>query len=168
MLRVVEMSFVLVAVIMSMIMSVLMIVTMSMAVFVIVLGFVIIVPFVVMARLVVIVGMLMTMIVIVMMPASVIVFLFLCHFLNPRCFSPYPLLFTPHPSLLTPYSLLSRCHHVHDLPLLVGHLHDRKTGIAHEIESFQFRMSLHLSKCYRPRQGSHRLDIDDQQLWIAL
>jgi len=58
--------------------------------------FVLMVRAVVIVLMSVIVGMLVTVIVLVMMPASVIVFSFFCHFLNPQCFS-----LTPYPSLLT-------------------------------------------------------------------
>jgi len=74
----------------------------------------------------VIVGMLVTVIVLVMMPASVIVFSFFCHFPIPQLFpfTPYSSLLTPYPLLLTPYFLLLLPHPFHDLPLLVVDLHD--------------------------------------------
>jgi len=153
MLRVVEVSLVLVAVIVSI--GLIMIMRMFMAMLVPMTRFVTLVFFVVMVM------MLVTVLMLVIMPTSMFVFSFLCHFLNPRCSSPYPLLFTP-------YSLPFRRHPFHDLPLLVGHLHDRKTRVAHQIEIFQLGMSLHLAESHRLGQGSHGFDIDDQQLWVAL
>jgi hypothetical protein len=104
-------------------------------------------------------GMRMTVIVIV----AVIMFTFFRHFLSLCCFLPsdYCLMPVAYCLLSAAYCLFLFRRRFHDLPLLVGHLHDRQPRVTHQIEVFQFRVGFYLRERDRLWQGSQRLDIDD-------